>query len=95
MQKLEPIAPDHSPHGTRNDLQKGAVQQSLEAGGSASVFALKGGDAAEAATVQTRMSLLKGLKQYPKAAAWSILLSTTIVMLAYDTALLGNFYACA
>jgi MFS transporter, SP family, general alpha glucoside:H+ symporter len=51
------------------------------------------GDANEAAQVQTAMSLTMALKQYPKAAAWSILFSTTIVMLAYDTILLNSFYA--
>ncbi|KAF2168684.1 hypothetical protein M409DRAFT_65549 [Zasmidium cellare ATCC 36951] len=55
--------------------------------------AAQAGDAVEAAVTQTHMSLLEGLRRYPKAAGWSILLSTTIVMLAYDTILLGSFYA--
>lgn len=53
----------------------------------------KAGDAVEAAVTQTHMSLTEGLRRHPKAASWSILLSTTIVMLAYDTILLGSFYA--
>jgi MFS transporter, SP family, general alpha glucoside:H+ symporter len=51
------------------------------------------GDANEAAQAQTTMSLMTALRQYPKAAAWSILFSPTIVMLAYDTILLNSFYA--
>ena len=41
-----------------------------------------------------RMSLLEGLKLYPKPAAWSIALSTALVMEGYDKALLGSLYAC-
>lgn len=34
-----------------------------------------------------------GLKTYPAAAAWSILLSSSIIMEGYDTALLGSMFA--
>lgn len=34
-----------------------------------------------------------GLKTYPTAAAWSILLSSSIIMEGYDTNLLGSFFA--
>ena len=39
------------------------------------------------------MTLMQGLRLYPKAVAWSILISTTIVMEGYDVSLVGNFYA--
>lgn len=39
------------------------------------------------------MSLKEGLKTFPKAAMWSIILSTAIVMEGYDTNLLSSFYA--
>lgn len=39
------------------------------------------------------MTLLQGLKLYPKAAAWSVLISTCIVMEGYDVCLVNNFYA--
>ncbi|KAF7368455.1 MFS general substrate transporter [Mycena venus] len=40
-----------------------------------------------------QMSLLQGLRLYPKAIAWSILISTCICMEGYDVCLLSNFYA--
>jgi hypothetical protein len=39
------------------------------------------------------MSLWQGLKLYPKAIGWSILLPTAIVMEGYDVVLMGSFYA--
>jgi SP family general alpha glucoside:H+ symporter-like MFS transporter len=33
------------------------------------------------------------LKLYPKAVAWSVLISTCIAMEGYDVCLLSNFYA--
>ncbi|EGC41599.1 trehalose transporter [Histoplasma capsulatum var. duboisii H88] len=42
---------------------------------------------------EQRMTLLQGVKLYPKAAAWSVLISTCIVMEGYDVCLVNNFYA--
>lgn len=39
------------------------------------------------------MSLAEGLKTFPRAAIWSIILSTAIIMEGYDTLLLSSFYA--
>ncbi|EMR61525.1 putative maltose permease mal61 protein [Eutypa lata UCREL1] len=39
------------------------------------------------------MTLMQGLKLYPKAIAWSVLISTCIIMEGYDIALVNNFYA--
>lgn len=39
------------------------------------------------------MTLWQGLKLYPKACAWSLLISSCIIMEGYDVSLLGNFYA--
>jgi MFS transporter, SP family, general alpha glucoside:H+ symporter len=38
-----------------------------------------------------RMSLWQGIKLYPKAVGWSILISTCICMEGYDVCLLSNF----
>jgi SP family general alpha glucoside:H+ symporter-like MFS transporter len=38
------------------------------------------------------MSLLQGIRLYPKAIAWSLLISTCIAMEGYDVCLLSNFY---
>lgn len=49
---------------------------------------------ARAATEKERkMGLWKGMKIYPKAVAWSILISTCIAMEGYDISLVNNFYA--
>ncbi|KAI3333651.1 putative MFS alpha-glucoside transporter [Ustulina deusta] len=41
---------------------------------------------------EQNMSLLQGIKLYPKAIGWSVLISTCIVMEGYDVALINNFY---
>ncbi|KAF3914566.1 hypothetical protein ABW21_db0201993 [Orbilia brochopaga] len=50
-------------------------------------------DARAAADKEHRMTLLQGVRLYPKAIAWSVLISTCIAMEGYDLCLLGNFYA--
>jgi MFS transporter, SP family, general alpha glucoside:H+ symporter len=40
---------------------------------------------------EKKMSLLQGIRLYPKAIAFSILISTCIAMEGYDLCLLGNF----
>ncbi|GIJ88745.1 hypothetical protein Asppvi_007672 [Aspergillus pseudoviridinutans] len=40
-----------------------------------------------------RMSLWEGIKTYPKAVGWSLLISTCIAMEGYDISLVNNFYA--
>ncbi|KAI7002333.1 sugar porter family MFS transporter [Hortaea werneckii] len=51
------------------------------------------GDAAKATASETSMTLLQGLKTYPKAVGWSILLSTCIVMEGFDIVLINSLYA--
>ncbi|RMD43201.1 hypothetical protein DV735_g1899, partial [Chaetothyriales sp. CBS 134920] len=42
---------------------------------------------------EVSLGFFKGLKTYPTAAAWSVILSSSIIMEGYDTALLGSFFA--
>ncbi|EPS38206.1 hypothetical protein H072_8093 [Dactylellina haptotyla CBS 200.50] len=42
---------------------------------------------------EEKMTLWEGVRLYPKAIAWSVLISTCIAMEGYDLCLLGNFYA--
>lgn len=42
---------------------------------------------------QNNMGLFEGLRIYPTAAAWSVLLASTIIMEGYDTSLIGSFFA--
>jgi len=49
---------------------------------------------AKAATdAEHKMTLMQGLRLYPKAIAWSFLISTCIVMEGFQVCLLPNFYA--
>lgn len=50
-------------------------------------------DAQMATGKEHTMSLRKGIKIYPKAIGWSVLLSTAIIMEGYDGVLMGSFYA--
>jgi SP family general alpha glucoside:H+ symporter-like MFS transporter len=50
-------------------------------------------DAAKATKAERQMSLFQGLKTYPKAVGWSMLLSTAIIMEGFDMILLDNLFA--
>ncbi|ORY54973.1 putative MFS alpha-glucoside transporter [Pseudomassariella vexata] len=50
-------------------------------------------DAKLATQKEHSMTLMQGIRLYPKAIAWSILISTCIVMEGYDVSLVNNFYA--
>ena len=52
------------------------------------------GGYAEAATdVEHELSFRDAMKLYPTAAGWSIFFSLAVVMCAFDSQLLGDFYA--
>ncbi|KUL91971.1 hypothetical protein ZTR_01382 [Talaromyces verruculosus] len=51
------------------------------------------GNGKHAAQQEQAMTLWQGLRLYPKAVAWSVLLSSTLIMEGYDLALLGSLYA--
>jgi len=48
-------------------------------------------EARQATATEHSLGLWQALKTYKKAAIWSILISTTVVMEGYDTTLLGSF----
>jgi SP family general alpha glucoside:H+ symporter-like MFS transporter len=48
-------------------------------------------NAASATDKEHNMTLRQGLKLYPKAIAWSALISTLCAMEGYDISLIGNF----
>ncbi|KIW20214.1 hypothetical protein PV08_00789 [Exophiala spinifera] len=49
-------------------------------------------NASRATDKEHKMSLWQGIKLYPKAVGWSLLISTCIAMEGYDVCLLSNFY---
>ena len=55
-------------------------------------FAEVNENAHQATNFEHQMSFSQALKLYPKAIAFSVVLSLAIVMEGYDTALLGSFY---
>jgi MFS transporter, SP family, general alpha glucoside:H+ symporter len=48
-------------------------------------------NARSATDKEHKMTLWQGVKLYPKAVAWSVLISTCICMEGYDVCLLSNF----
>lgn len=44
-----------------------------------------------AAAKEQNMTLLQGIRLYPKAIVWSMIISTCIVMEGYDVSLVNNF----
>ncbi|KAB5549464.1 general substrate transporter [Coniochaeta sp. 2T2.1] len=48
-------------------------------------------EAKQGAEAEHNMGLLQALKTYRRAAMWSILISTTVIMEGYDVTLLGSF----
>ncbi|RMZ02398.1 hypothetical protein D0860_07229 [Hortaea werneckii] len=50
-------------------------------------------DAAKVTQNERSMTLLQGLKTYPKAVGWSVLLSACIIMEGFDIALISSLYA--
>jgi len=50
-------------------------------------------NAKSATDKEHKMTLFEGIRLYPKAVGWSILISTCICMEGYDVCLLSNFYA--
>ncbi|WWC91664.1 uncharacterized protein L201_006610 [Kwoniella dendrophila CBS 6074] len=50
-------------------------------------------NAASATAKEHKMTLLEGIRLYPKAIGWSILISSCCAMEGYDVSLVGNFYA--
>ncbi|TAQ83769.1 hypothetical protein B7494_g7908 [Chlorociboria aeruginascens] len=49
-------------------------------------------NAQSATSKEHSMTLWQGIKLYPKAVAWSVLISTCIAMEGYDVCLVSNFY---
>ena len=43
---------------------------------------------------EQKMTLAQGVRLYPKAVLWSVLISTCIVMEGYDVCLINNFCQC-
>lgn len=72
------------------DIEDNVLPKSDDSG---SKFAILSSEAKEATDVEHAMTLQQAIKRYPKAIAWSVLLSTAIAMEGYDLVLISSFYA--
>ncbi|PTB70093.1 maltose permease [Trichoderma citrinoviride] len=92
--EIDSPRPDHVDVPTSKDASTGDV---LDVDGDGGDFSqdqrLVIESARAAAAKEQSMTLLQGIKLYPKAIAWSIIISTCIVMEGYDVSLVNNFYA--
>ncbi|TFB03890.1 Maltose permease MAL31 [Trichoderma ghanense] len=90
----ELASPDDVDVQTSKDVTTGGVLDvDGEGGGFSQDQRLVIESARAAAAKEQSMTLLQGIKLYPKAIAWSIIISTCIVMEGYDVCLVNNFYA--
>lgn len=48
--------------------------------------------ARQATAVEHNFTFLQAIKTYKRAAIWSVLISTTVIMEGYDVTLLGSFF---
>lgn len=82
-------------HSTGPPVHDSESSDALFAGLTSTVpgFATLSADATKATTVEHKMTFLQGIRLYPKAIGWSVLLSFAIVMEGYDTTLINSFYA--
>jgi hypothetical protein len=87
-EQVPPLDHDHSVHEDRDD-KNGSRTPALSENEKATneMFA----NAALATDKEHNMTLKQGLKLYPKAIAWSALISTLCAMEGYDISLIGNF----
>ncbi|EFX03077.1 major facilitator superfamily transporter alpha-glucoside [Grosmannia clavigera kw1407] len=79
-------------HGTVNEQGPAAMTETDEAMERAKTANAVIGFAKSAAEKEQQMTLMEGVRMYPKAIAWSVLISTCIVMEGYDVCLINNFY---
>ena len=75
------------------DTTRRASVAAEDVGGLAEVEAYVAEEAAKATQAEVSMTLLQGLKTYPNAVGWSVLLSTCIIMEGFDIVLINSLYA--
>jgi SP family general alpha glucoside:H+ symporter-like MFS transporter len=86
------FAPKHQPHVDVEDhvgSSRTSTGEELEPNNTKAETMLSAKIATEK---EHNMTLIQGIKLYPKAIAWSMLISTLIVMEGFDIALINNLY---
>jgi MFS transporter, SP family, general alpha glucoside:H+ symporter len=95
IHRLEPLKVQTAKDSTEDGLHVTRSNDDLFHGLSAAIPALRrlSTDARAATKAEHAMTFLRGCRLYPKAIAWSFLLSMTIVMEGYDLTLINSFFA--
>lgn len=93
--KLEPIKTVAGPESTSGLLNPTTSSDDLYNGLAAAIPNLRrlSIEARAATKREHKMTFLSACRQYPKAIAWSVLLTLTIVMEGYDLTLINSFFA--
>lgn len=94
------MASDHPPEGVVPSEKAAPVGDEKDHHAPDEVSRLKATDrviqgAKLATEKEQKMTLMQGIRLYPKAIAWSMLISTCIVMEGYDICLINNFCTCS
>ncbi|KAK6511083.1 hypothetical protein TWF481_000005 [Arthrobotrys musiformis] len=72
-------------------IEHGAEKSSLASDHMGATDILR--QAHEATEIEHSLTFLENIRLYPKSIAWSVLMSTAIIMEGYDVVLMGSFYA--
>ncbi|OCT51065.1 Alpha-glucosides permease MPH2 [Cladophialophora carrionii] len=93
--RLEPLRTQTAKESTEDRVNVTRSNDDLFHGLSAAIPSLRrlSVDARAATKAEHAMTFLTGCRLYPKAIAWSLLLSMTIVMEGYDLTLVNSFFA--
>ncbi|KAL1967138.1 hypothetical protein VTN77DRAFT_3429 [Rasamsonia byssochlamydoides] len=89
LDAIEQPQPDYDASSLRSPRMDAKLDEPFESGSMDKLVA----NAKAATEKEQKMTLLQGIRLYPKAVAWSLLISTCIVMEGYDISLVNNFYA--
>jgi SP family general alpha glucoside:H+ symporter-like MFS transporter len=106
---MQPTVEDEKHHETYNDVPanepattgRGAAQEHTQINGAIAAGLARDVDdfmtlvteADEANSRERGMKLVTAFKTYPKAMAWSVVLSSALIMEGYDTAITGSYNA--
>jgi hypothetical protein len=94
-QRLQPLRTQTAKDSSEEGLNVTRSNDDLFHGLSAAIPSLRrlSVEARAATKAEHAMTFLRGCRLYPKAIAWSFLLSMTIVMEGYDLTLINSFFA--
>ncbi|KAI0173740.1 alpha glucoside transporter [Pestalotiopsis sp. NC0098] len=89
-----PVGDEKAPVGDLHEVEKHSshIDHAADLDADAKLASFKA-DAIEAENAEQNMTVMQALKQYPMAALWAFIMSSTIIMEAYCVFLMGAFVA--